>query len=354
VSTADRDLWYWDQDGSGAAAAIAPSAGTVPQDNSGVVVTPENFVVLLGAGGNRRLLQWPDQDDITDWDITDATNSAGDLPLPGKGAILAGRRAQSETLIWTETDVFALRYIGGTFLYTAVPVGQDGAISRRSMMVYGKGAVWMGQRGFFTYDGYTAPLPCEMSDYVFGDINRVQASKVWAEHRAEFGEVAWHYPSAGSSECNRAVIYNYRLGVWYPLDIARTGGEDTGALPFPVASDPDGVIWQHESGRAYPDVDDLPYAIGGPIELGKGDNVMFVRAAIPDERSLGQVDLSLHLAMYPMASETEVEIDVTADKVDMRHTARQVRLEVRTSPDQPEADWRLGTVRLDVVPGGER
>jgi hypothetical protein len=354
VALSDGDLLYWDQDGGGNLAVITPSAGTVPTSNLGVVVTPERFIVLLGAGGLGRRIQWPDQTDYTDWDLTSTTNTAGQLDLPGKGAILAARRSQSETLIWTEVDVFGLRYIGGAFIYQVVPVGTDGAINRRSMCVQGKGAVWMGRRGFYSYDGYTQPLPSPLTDYVFSDLNIVQASKIWCEARAEFGEVIWHYPSGTATECDRAVVWNSRMNIWYPLEIARTGGEDRGAMRDPVAIDADGLAYQHETGRDYPGVTELPYARGGPIELGSGDNVMFITEIVPDERTLGELDATLYLRMYPMGAVTEVDIDVDAEREDVRYTARQAQLEVRTSPDQPQADWRLGTIRLNVQPRGRR
>ena len=74
-------------------------------------MTADRFVCVLGARGDGRLIQWPDQDDYTAW-LASATNQAGDF-LPGQGAIMAGRRAQAETLIWTDQELFALRYIGG-------------------------------------------------------------------------------------------------------------------------------------------------------------------------------------------------------------------------------------------------
>jgi hypothetical protein len=352
VALADGDLWYFDQDGGGDMAPITPSAGTVPTSNLGVVVTPENFIVALGAGGNRRRIMWADQTDYTDWDITSLTNTAGDLLLPSRGAIFAARRAQSETLIWTETDLIALRYVGGAFIYSPVPVGQDGAISRRSMAVIDTGAVWMGQNAFFQYDGYTKPLPSDMSDYVFGDLNRVQASKVWAETRAEFGEVVWHYPSASSTECDRAVVYNRRMGIWYPLEYARTAGEDRGALPYSVAVDPDGLVWQHESGRTYPGVATLPYAETGPVEIGDGP--MYVSRWIPDERTLGELELTLTPSRWPTAADGTPTTLTPASQRDLRLTAGQLQLKVSTSEDHPDADWRLGTVRLDVSPAGGR
>ena len=350
MAWSDGDLWYYDTSAGGNAAVITPSAGTVPTGNLGVVVSPEDFILLLGANSNGRRIQWPDQLDHTNWDVTDITNSAGFLDLPGKGAIRAGRRGQEETLVWTRTNLFAVRFIGGELVYTAVEVGQEGAVSRRAMAMLGSKAFCMSGRGFHVYDGYTRDLPCTLSDYVFSDLNRVQASKIWAETRSEFGEVIWHYPSGSSTECDRAIVYNDNMGIWYPLEIARTGGEDQGALPYPLAVDAAGLVWQHESGSTYTGVTGAPYAETGPFELGNGDVLMDLLSLIPDEKTLGDLDIYLFTSEYPTAAETESGPYTPANPTDLRLTARQARLKIA----QANPGWRFGTVRLEVQPGSAR
>ena len=352
TSYADGRLFYWDSSAAGLAAVITPTAGTVPTGNAGVVVTPENFIMCLGANSNPRTIFWNDQDTYTDWDITSVTNQAGSMDLPGRGTILAGRRAQSETLVWTDVDLFSIRYIGGTFIYTAVPVGAVGAISRRSMAVVGSVAYWMSQRGFHIYNGFTESIPCEVADYVFSDINRTQASKIWAEVREEFGEIAWHYCSSDSEECNRAVIYNYKENFWFLNELERTAGEDGGVLERPIAFDASGNLWQHELGATHGG--DTPEATSGPIELGQGDNVMHVQSWIPDEATLGEVDMYLLTSMYPTDMGTDDEIEngpyTPSEPTDLRSVARQIRIRIV----QAAQNWRLGMIRLDVEPGSKR
>jgi hypothetical protein len=254
VAASDGKLWFVDQDGSAGdpatAVEITPSTGSVPTSNVGVVITPERFVMLLGAGGDGRAIQWPDQDDYTDW-LASATNQAGDIQLPGKGIIMAGRRAQAETLIWTSLEIFSLRYIGGNFIYQAVPVGDQGAISRRSMAIVGSVAYWMGPRGFYIYNGYTQAIDSPLADYVFTNLNVNQVSKIWAETRKEFGEITWHYPAGDDTECSRSVTYNYNDGFWYNNTVNRVAGEDTGAFDYPMAFDSAGRLWRHETGSFY-------------------------------------------------------------------------------------------------------
>jgi len=468
VANSDGKLQYCDVDGNAGDPAVAAPLTNAPTGLVGVVVTPENFVVALGAGGDPRYIRWADQDDNTDWTAS-PTNQAGDLRLPGRGSILAARRSQAETLVWTETDLYSLRYIGGTFIYSAVPVGAVGAISRRSMGVVGSVAFWMSGRGFYIYNGFTESIDSPLADYVFSDLNENQASKIWCEIRQEFGEVTWHYPSGSSRECDKSVTYNYEEGFWYNNTVARTAGEDRGALPYPMAFDAavaatnvltassnftsaetvvvagktyffqtilteaDGTVkiggdletslsnlaaainlgagagtayaaattangsavatqwdattltvsavaggsggnaltasdtaanaswaagtfsggagpllWQHEIGNYYGGA--TPEATSGPMELGQGDRTMHIQSIIPDEKTLGDVDLYLVTSYYPTATETTNGPYTPANPTDVRLSGRQVRLKI--VQDQP--GWRIGTMRLDVEAAGER
>lgn len=357
VAHSDKIINFWDPTTEGVAAPITPTAGTVPVDNIGVVVTPENAVVALGAGGRVRTIEWSDLDPLTGhlvWDNGAGDGSAaGDLDLPGKGAILGATRLQQETLIWTTTDVFSLRFIGGTFVYTAVPVGADGAISRRAWAAVNSVAYWMGPRGFFIYNGYTEPLPCPLGDYVFNDLNEQQASKIWAEKRTEFSEITWHYPSGQSVECDRSITLNYKMKKWYNNTIARTAGEDVGILTYPSAFAPDGQMWKHEVGDYYAGV--LPRAESGPQELGRGDRFLELSQLLVDEKTQGDVNITILSAEYPteVTGEEEEILHgpfVPDNPTDVRITARQVRIII----EQAQPGWRFGVLRGEARPGGRR
>jgi hypothetical protein len=334
---------------SGLAAAVSGA----PTDCKGVVVTPERFLVALAASGDRRQIMWADVDTHTDWTAT-PSNQAGDHILPGKGEIMAGRRGRDETLIWTDVDLFAMRYIGGEFIYTFPQVGSNcGVISRLAMQVVDGQAIWMGKRGFFQYNGFVSPVDSTVGDYVFNDINRVQASKIWCDARTAYGEVTWYYPSAASNECDKYVTFNYRENIWYFGELERTAGADQGAFATPMACDAGGVFYQHDTGTDYDDPSGtalVPFAESGPIEIGVGDNVVIVNRIIPDENTLGDLDLSIFTALYPTATETESGPFTAAEPTDVRVMGRQIRLKAV----QNQAGWRFGTPRLEVTPGGKR
>ena len=353
VSIADGKLYEWSlsapPDG-----LLAPILGGAPINNKALVVTPERFLFALGANGIGRQVKWADQESLTDWTIT-ATNQAGDFPLSTTGTLMAGRAGRGETLLWTDVDLWSARFIGGTLVYSFRLLGAEcGVISRNAMaMVDGK-AFWMGERGFFAYDGFVRGVPSEVSDFVFNDINRTQASKIFAIPLAEFREVTWYYPSAASTENNRYVTYDWGQNHWTIGELERTAGADQAPFFFPIKADAQGGVYDHERGFVYLDTDDLttlvPDAESGPIEIAEGDRVMDVNYIIPDEGTLGDVNVTFFSSFFPNEAEVTRGPFTLTKQTSVRFAGRQVRMKVA----QVSSGWRLGVVRLDVEPGGRR
>jgi hypothetical protein len=354
LAYSDGDIMDWDLNVSNDFAPIS----NAPTSCSGVVVTPERCIVALGASGNPRKLAWSDQLDRTVWTPA-STNTAGTYFLPGQGELMCGRRLPTETLILTDVDAFAMRWIGGTLIYRVDNVGSNcGATSRLALTTAEGRAFWMGKRSFFMYEGgFAKPIPCPVSDEIFSNLNASQRSKCAAWSNSRFHEVWFSYPG-DSTENDRIVCYNYMENHWSgPWTLERTSGADAGPHSYPIACDASGHIYEHEKALSYIDTDgstDLGSTIGaesGPIEIASGDNVMLVRRYIPDEDTVGECDLDLYGALYPTASEDITQTDLTiASLTDCRLTARQVRLKLT----QVTAGWQFGIPRLEVQPRGRR
>lgn len=349
---ADQQLWEWDLN---TANNMTLTSGAPSNILGGIVVTPERFVVALGGSNDPQLIEWSDEEDRTTWTPA-TTNKAGNKKIASRGELLAGRRGNGETVLWTTTDVWSMQFVGGDAVYRIQKRGDNcGAISRRAMCAAAGRHFWMSKRSFYMYDGRPVEIPCDVSDYVFSDINRTQASKIHCVPRSEFGEIEWFYCTQASSEIDRSVAYNYVDNHWrIDSGVARSSGVDQGVFQYPIMGDRNGVIYEHETGDSYLDLDDstslTPYAETGIFELGSGDRRMMVHQVIPDENTLGDVNATLYARDYPTATERNSGTITLANPASTRLSGRQVKMRVT----QVNSGWRVGRVRLGVRPSSMR
>jgi hypothetical protein len=329
---------------------VAQVIANAPVDNLGLVVTGERFLVCLGASGNPRKVQWADRESRTDW-TPSSTNEAGDIELQTTGQIMQAIRTRGATLIITDVDAHSMRYLGPPYVFGFDRVGTScGTISRKAAVDVDLGVFWMGQGGFYKFDSNSvSEIPCEVRDYVFDDFNTGQQSKIFAYANSEFSEVWWYYPSSGSEEIDRYVAYNYRENFWMIGEMERTCGASRGVFRYPILGDTFGTLHDHEVGvnkdGAY------VYAETGPISLGNGDQTAQVMQIIPDEATQGQTAMFFKTRYHPNDVEREYGPFTPSNPTSARFQGRQIRMKIVEDQLTP---WRVGIMRLDVVPRGRR
>ena len=346
-SSADGKIYEWQL--GFATPTLAAAITNAPTSCKAVMVTADRIVFALGAGGNPRKVAWSDQENNTVWTAA-IDNLAGDYELATVGSLLAGKRVKGVNLLFTDVDVHTAQYIGAPFVYGFEKAGSGcGLISAQSVAAIDTAAIWMSNSGFWIYDGYVKPLPCDVSDYIFNDINLTQKSKIYAVHNSKFGEIWWFYPSNDSNENDSYVTYNYREGHWNIGTLSRLAGVDSGVYTYPIMVDSSGYIYEHEVGFAYDSA--VLYAQSGPIELGTGENIMNVRQVIPDEQTLGEALVSFTSRFYPTGVESTFGPYTAANPTSVRFSGRQVEIKVTGNT---LADWRIGVMRLEATAGGRR
>lgn len=331
----------------------ATAVTNAPTFCRGVFVTAERHMVALGASNNPRLVKWSSQEDRNTW-TPSATNTAGDFELQTNGTILAARKLRGQNLIFTSMDLHVMNYLGAPYVYGFERVGSFcGAVSPNAMAATDSFCFWMGSNGFFIYDGAVRDLSCDVRDYIFSDINLQQLSKIYAGVNSKFSEVWWFYPSASSTENNRYVIYNYREGHWSIGALTRTAWTSGGVFQNPIAASTNGYLYFHESGWT----DDgavlttQRYAESGAVEIGQGDQVAVVRQLLPDERTQGQTQALFKTRFTPEGTQSSHGPYSMMPYTDVRFTGRQVAMRIEGTID---ADWRVGTPRLEMTAGGRR
>jgi hypothetical protein len=234
----------------------------------------------------------------------------------------------------------------------------------------------MSKDAFFVFDGTVKKIPCTVQDYVFEDLNIVQATSVNVGINTQFNEVTWYYPSLSSDYVNRFVTYNYMENVWSVGTMARTAWTDIGTFEKPMATeylplDNEATltpIYGLTAGRSHlysqedgVDANGEPieaYLYSGYFDIGDGDQMLLMSKFIPDfTRQEGELIVRLLLRPYPQAPAVASSLDPYpispgTQFVSTRARGRQVQLRIES--EELGGWWRFGTMRVDVQPDGYR
>ena len=251
-------------------------------------------------------------------------------------------------------DAHVMTYQGLPYVYGVERVGSGcGCAGINAIAVVDSGAVWMGFGSFYSFNGNVSPLPSDVSDYVFSDINLSQSAKIFAGVNSAFREITWFYPSAASTENDRYVTYNYAEGHWSIGTLARTCWSDFGVYPHPLAVSADGYLYEHESGWTNDgtSLGAARFLESGPVEISGGNQIIHATQVIPDERSAGQVQLRFYTKATPESSSASYGPYQMPPYTNVRFSGRQFAMRIEGTSD---TDWRVGIIRLDGKPGGQR
>ncbi len=102
-----------------------------------------------------------------------------------------------------------------------------------------------------------------------------QAFKVHAFSNTQFDEVGWFYCSAGSTEIDKYVVYNYSEQVWSYGLLERHAWLDAGVEPYPRAT-LDGYLYEQEKGNHQANGTAITASLTtGSIEIADGDKKEF-------------------------------------------------------------------------------
>jgi hypothetical protein len=323
------------------------------------------------------LIRWSDQESLTNWTPA-ATNQAGSVTLSHGSSIVTSIQTRQEILVWTDSAIYSLQYIGPPVVWSSQLMGDNISILGQNAAAQASGVVyWMGVDKFYSYDGRLQTLNCDLRRYVYQDINLGQNQQVFASTNEGFNEVWWFYCSTGSQSVDRYVIYNYVEKVWYYGTMARTAWLDSGLRDYPVAATYSNNLVNQEYGLD-DNVTGTPagieaYISSSEFDIDDGDRFGFVWRMLPDLTFSGS-DASptpqVTYTLYPMqnsGSGTGTAVNKDVDKltgaqytvtegftgqINTRVRGRQLILKV--SSDNLGTAWQLGSTRIDIRPDGRR
>ena len=383
-------VYYWDTSaktlGTDRAVALSDLSGANLAPTLGlqtIVSDIDRHVIVLGAdplnsGGTARtgaidpmFIAWCDQENVTEWEPK-AINTAGSARLSAGSNIIGGLRARQEILVWTDTSLYSMKFIGQPFIFSTNLVNEGvGSIGPKAMVNSPAGVFWMDKKGIYNYTGQVKPIPCDVHDYVFGDMNEGQAYKVHGFLNKRFNEVGWYYPSSGSSEIDRYVSYNYGENVWSIGQMNRTAWLDEGLEAYPRATyttSDVGYLYQQEQGN---DADGSPmdnvYIESGDFDLQDGESSQYVGRIIPDIKFTGNnadslLNCVLKTRNYPgesLTTKSTSNVSSSTTKLNVRGRARQVVLRFESDDDNTTSytlglGFRIGATRIGTRVNGRR
>ena len=387
INPRNGGIFYWDESSglSNPAVNITALAGANLAPTKGIqtiVSDIDRHVIILGADpivGSARsgsidplLIAFSDQESATEWEPT-STNTAGSLRLSSGSQIVGGLRSRQEILIWTDTSLYSMQFVGAPFTFGVNLINENvGLISPNGVVNAPDSVYWMARDGFYSYSGSVSRLTCSVLNYVLDDFNQGQAFKVVAFTNREFNEVGWFYPSSSSSENDRYVVYNYLEGAWSIGELSRTAWLDDGIFQKPRATGKDSSVnylYTHENSD---DADGLPmdnvFIESGDIDIDDGEKFGFVKKIIPDVKffgdnsSGGQINFVLKTRNFPGDSlSTNSTNNVTSSTQQNYVRARSRQMVFRAQSDDDAATglrtgfrWRLGANRFEIRPDGKR
>jgi len=406
----DSAVFEWNSAASGATETRAVIITGAPTASRHMLVsTPDRHLVFFGtettigdtSTQDDMFIRFSDQEDINTYTPT-ATNTAGTQRLADGSQIRGAIRGRDTILVWSDTALFTMRFVGQPFTFAFAQVGTHcGLVGQNACVEVDGSAYWMSENGFFRYAGRLESLPCLVEDHVYDNINLESGNQmVSAGLNNLFGEVMWFYPTTGSSVVNRMVCYNYfdsstQRPVWTVGTLARTMWEDSAifgkphALEYDAATDTSFDVVGNTEGRTtyYEHETGTDQVKGGTVTAitanivsgdfdisqrrgitgqstgvadirGDGEFIMKIRRFIPDFISqTGNTQVTLELRNFPNDSRASSSlgpftVSSSTQKVDTRARARAIALKVENTSSAQS--WKLGTFRLDIQPDGRR
>jgi len=402
-------IYYWDASGGFPSRGVNISTLVGASDTPSkalfrLVSDASRFVLAFGTTDygstnlNPMLIRWSDQESAANWTPA-ATGQAGSLTLSRGSEIQAVAQTRQEILVWTDTALYSLQYLGPPIVWGSQILADNITIASDRAWAVAAGVVyWMGDEKFYVFDGRTSTLNCDIRKFVFDDFNSNQNLQVFASTVEQFSEVWWFYCSANSTTVDRYVVYNYAEKIWYYGSLARTAWIDASVFSnIPVAVDYNSQLLYHETGcddKSTPVAAPIDsYIISSEFDIDDGHNFGFVTRVLPDVTFAGSTapveNQSLTMALLPLQNsgsgytrgvtnvapsanmsvalnnERTVQRDanngverfsgtITPYQGNLYIRVRGRQMAIKARSNELGVQWQLGKFRIDLRPDGRK
>lgn len=330
-------------------------------------VTDERHLVALGCTDRLTgqydplLARWCDQENYNVWTPA-VSNAAGAWRLVGGNRIIGGLVTKNQSLIWTDTNLYAMKYRSDGFIYGFTKLGENCGLAGPHAAVDLNGVVyWMSHDNFFAYDGRVRRLDSTLHKDIFERLNTNQIDKIYAGSNAEFGEVCWHIPTS-TDDVDFYVFHVPDAETWYWGTNQYTTWSDNrifGGVLGTRTSAEQGDLYYIEPKGIY-SFDGAPYESfieSAYKDLADGDEIMFGDRIIPDFQLDPNTNVNLVFTTRNEPGQTPRSkgpylVSGTTRRIPTRFRGRQAK--VRVACSLTTGSWRYGKPTVDIKPDGKR
>ena len=154
-------LFRWDTSSGVTTRAVVASANAPTSSRHLILSTPDRHVILMGTettigtttSQDDLFLRFSSQEDFTTWSPT-STNTAGSFRIQDGSKIITTLRSRGGILIWTDTSLHQLQFIGPPFIFGLSQLASNcGAVSPYAAVDVNGTTFWMSQQSFYMFDG---------------------------------------------------------------------------------------------------------------------------------------------------------------------------------------------------------
>jgi hypothetical protein len=301
---------------------------------------------------------------------SDFTGTGSAIARPTTSKILTGKRMRGAgapaCLIWSLDTLLRASFVGGSVVWSFDEIAESSLLSPQAVIEAEGVFFWPdATQRFMTYNGMPRELPNTMNlEFFFDNLNWDYRGRVHGYYNAKWGELVWHAPLFGATECNWAIIFNIRENKWYDTPLPN-GGRSAVITPsiyrFPIMAgtknygttlSPKYGLWQHEIGTDEVDGDKTlaikSFVESGDISMLKGDK------PTSDAVAISMIELDIE-------QKGDMVVTITGNKnargPDMpapeRHvvTADQQAIPVKEERRQMRVRWESNTLGGDFEMG---
>ena len=367
-----QTIYQWDP-------TVAPQPKATPLTNApksvrSIFVTPERFVIALGAStgtdtlGDNMNVRWCSQNAPTDWTPTELNTSRERRLTRGRRLIAGSSLGGQVSVIWSDTSFYVHQYTGSKFIFdTRILANNAGLAGPRAFVTVEGRAYWFGSFAFHMSGGGSVdriPNSSNVRDWVFGQLHKFYETKTVCFYNPRYNEVWFVFVPEPMTEPSLYAMVNLESFEWATGSLSRTAAlVIAGSDPRPILASVDGYLYRHEDGTDADGTALEAFLQSSPFTVGQGDRTFDVYTLYPDwKRFTGTVAFDFYgmndspdpngtLETLPDIDKQTVTMTAGTKPDDFRLSARHAALRVRNIGTG--SDFRLGKFQLEIQETGE-